>query len=135
MHGMGSERTTHHDAAVASTPTSPTALFRREGEYWTIKYEGTLVRLKDCKGLRLLAYLLFRPSERIAADDLARVADTQGTADAEHARVAVTKRIRSAIQKIGEHHEPLGYHLAATIKTGYQCSYLPDPSRPVGWRT
>jgi hypothetical protein len=33
-------------------------LFRREGEYWTIAYEGESFRLRDLKGLRYLARLL-----------------------------------------------------------------------------
>jgi hypothetical protein len=38
-----------------------TSVFRREGDYWTVVYEGTLVRLRDSKGLRLLARLFAQP--------------------------------------------------------------------------
>jgi hypothetical protein len=45
-------------------------LFRREGEYWTISYEGAVVRLRDAKGLRHLARLLAHPGQEFHAVDL-----------------------------------------------------------------
>jgi hypothetical protein len=42
-------------------------LFRREGEYWTVRYEGSVARLKDAKGLRLLALLLADPGREFHA--------------------------------------------------------------------
>ena len=45
-------------------------LFRREGEYWTVRYEGSVVRLKDAKGLRYLAQLLADPGREYHAIDL-----------------------------------------------------------------
>ena len=46
--------------------------------------------------------------------------------DVERERVAITRRIRSAIAQIAKHHEPLGEHLASTVTTGYYCAYRPD---------
>ncbi|MDO8432339.1 MAG: AAA family ATPase [Candidatus Binatus sp.] len=46
------------------------ATFRREGEFWTINYDGSTFRLKDAKGLRYIAYLLARPGQRIHVHDL-----------------------------------------------------------------
>jgi hypothetical protein len=54
------------DVIVPAGRTTPTAvetlaaalprnLFRREGEYWTVAYDGSVVRLRDAKGLRHLA--------------------------------------------------------------------------------
>jgi drug/metabolite transporter (DMT)-like permease len=64
-------------------PAGPTAapavsknLFRREGEYWTIGYEGTVAHLKDAKGLRYLARLLAHPGREFHATDL-QTADSQ----------------------------------------------------------
>ena len=37
------------------------AVFRREGEFWTIAYEGQTFRLRDVKGLRYIASLLASP--------------------------------------------------------------------------
>jgi tetratricopeptide (TPR) repeat protein len=44
--------------------------FRREGEYWTVSYDGAVVRLKDSKGLRQIALLLAQPGREIHATDL-----------------------------------------------------------------
>jgi tetratricopeptide (TPR) repeat protein len=44
--------------------------FRREGDYWTIAYEGKTARLKDAKGLHYIAHLLGHPGEEIRALDL-----------------------------------------------------------------
>ena len=49
----------------------------------------------------------------------------RAASNADRVRVAVTRRIRAAITQIEKHHPPLGAHLAATIHTGYFCSYGP----------
>jgi eukaryotic-like serine/threonine-protein kinase len=41
------------------------AVFRREGDFWTIAYGGTLLRLRDIKGLRYIATLLASPGKEI----------------------------------------------------------------------
>jgi len=46
-------------------------VFRREGEYWTVRYNGSVARLKDAKGLRYLARLLADPGREFHAVDLA----------------------------------------------------------------
>lgn len=146
-------------AAAEVPPQTPGgSLFRREGEYWTIAYHGTVIRLRDQKGLRYLAYLLQRPGQRVTAGDLmtaAYPAPSRRTSGArgersgngsqkpeagdqkppsdEHLRLAVTKRIKAAVARIHEHHPALGYHLSTAIKTGHSCIYLPDPERPVAW--
>jgi non-specific serine/threonine protein kinase len=60
--------------------------------------------------------------------------DRRAWSDAERARSTVTKRIKQAIQKIGDAIPALGHHLTARIKTGYFCSYNPHPDRPVSWK-
>jgi tetratricopeptide (TPR) repeat protein len=50
-------------------------IFRNEGEFWTIAYRGTVIRLKDAKGLRYLAYLLAHPDERIHVFDLVTIVE------------------------------------------------------------
>jgi AAA ATPase domain len=47
--------------------------FRQEGEYWTLAYAGRLSRLRDSKGLRVLARLLATPGRPHAALDLERL--------------------------------------------------------------
>jgi hypothetical protein len=54
--------------------------------------------------------------------------------DAERARSAVTKRIKDSINKIGEAIPSLRRHLTARVRTGYFCSYNPDPRSPVAWK-
>lgn len=45
-------------------------LFRKEGDFWTIAYEGSVFRLKDSKGLGYLAQLLARPRREVHVLDL-----------------------------------------------------------------
>jgi hypothetical protein len=45
-------------------------VFRREGEYWTIIYEGAALRLKDTKGLRYLSELVHNPGREFHAIEL-----------------------------------------------------------------
>ena len=60
--------------------------------------------------------------------------DRKTSSDAERARSAVTKCIKKAIQQVGEAIPSLGYHFAASIKTGYFCSYNPHSDRRVAWK-
>jgi AAA ATPase domain len=207
-------------AAKAAVPEAATNLFRREGEYWTVGFEGSVVRLRDTKGLRHLARLLAHPgrefhaTELEAADrppppaaavgprdraaggelavrpdlgdagalldetakaayrarldelradleeaerfnDLARAAqvrqerdflvrelaravglggrDRRAASHAERARLNATRAIRAAIANLAHDNPALGRHLAATIRTGRYCSYIPDPRAPIAW--
>jgi hypothetical protein len=56
--------------AEAAAPDASRNIFRREGEYWTVVFEGSVVRLKDSKGLRYLARLLAHPGREFHAVDL-----------------------------------------------------------------
>ncbi len=51
------------------------ALFRREGEIWTIGYEGSVFRLRDVKGLRYIAFLLGSPGRETHAVELAQAVE------------------------------------------------------------
>ncbi len=51
----------------------------------------------------------------------------------ERARAGVTRAVRQAIARIGEHHPQLGEHLNRTIRTGTYCVYFPDPRAPAEW--
>ena len=192
-------------AAAQVTAESAAAVFRREGDFWTIAYAGAVARLKDSKGLQYLAHLLRHPGHRFPALELASLStEAVGVARAgqrsrdplldaparaayrgrldelrseleeaermhdlgrtarlreeleqveaelaagvglggraranrsanERARWAVTKRIKSAIDRVRAAHPALGRHLATTITTGYVCAYLPDPQQLVDW--
>src|SRR3954466_17172 len=47
-----------------------TAVFRREGEYWTVEHGDGALRLRDSKGLGYLATLFANPDVELAAADL-----------------------------------------------------------------
>jgi hypothetical protein len=66
-------------AASAAQPgrsdgTEPAAgaMFRREGDYWTLAYRGELARLRDAKGLGYLACLLRNPGRELHVLELVR---------------------------------------------------------------
>ena len=63
---------------VAEDVEHSTGTFRREGEYWSIAFEGNSFRLRDSKGLRYLAHLLAAPGREIHALEL--VAAVEGRA-------------------------------------------------------
>jgi tetratricopeptide (TPR) repeat protein len=63
------------DARAEAPPQSTPNVFRREGEYWTIAYEGRALRLRDTKGVAYLAELLRNPGREMFALDLARVGE------------------------------------------------------------
>jgi hypothetical protein len=120
-------------------PPRTAAVFRREGDYWTVAYEGRLVRVRDLKGLHYLERLLAHPAREITVDELlahgpasrARGRRRGDAGDAERDRKAVTNRIRQAIARIGDFHPELGRHLRNSVRTGRRCVYAPE--RPVRW--
>jgi tetratricopeptide (TPR) repeat protein len=57
-------------AAAAAVAEAERNLFRQEGEYWTVVFDGSVVRLRDAKGLRYLARLLAHPGREFHAVDL-----------------------------------------------------------------
>jgi tetratricopeptide (TPR) repeat protein len=203
----------HHDA-VDEQPVASVNVFRREGDYWSVIFDGHTVRVRDLKGMRYLARLLADPGReyhvldlaaaetgrgarvdsghanlpRSALGDAGEILDTRAkdayrrrlaeidddieqaraTGDAERAaqadtergflvreltrafglggrgrraasaseraRSGVTRAVRQAIARIGEHHPQLGEHLSRTIRTGTYCGYFPDPRASAGWR-
>jgi hypothetical protein len=203
----------HHEA-VDDQPVAGVNVFRREGDYWSVIFDGHTVHVRDLKGMRYLARLLADPgreyhvldlvaaetgrgaqvdsgqaadlprsafgdageildarakdayrrrlaeidddieqaraignAERAAQADtergflvqeLARAFGLSGrgrraASASERARAGVTRAVRQAIARIGDHHPQLGEHLSRTIRTGTYCAYFPDPRAPAGW--
>jgi tetratricopeptide (TPR) repeat protein len=65
----------HADALDAARPTLSagavaTGVFRCEGDYWSLEYEGQMVHLRDLRGLQYLARLLGEPDREFHAADL-----------------------------------------------------------------
>ena len=61
--------------APAAAPARAGNWFLREGEDWTLGYEGTTVRLRDAKGLAYLARLLADPGRELHVADLAAITE------------------------------------------------------------
>ena len=67
--------------------TADENVFHREGEYWSVVFEGQTVRLRDLKGLRYLARLLADPGREfhvldLVADETGGAVEIDGTAEA-----------------------------------------------------
>jgi hypothetical protein len=190
--------------ALADQPAAGLNMFRREGDYWSVVFEGRTVRMRDLKGMRYLARLLAHPgrdfhvldlvaaetggqshaalgdagemldaraknayrrrlaeieddmeqaraigdTDRAAQSDaerdflvreLSRAVglggrDRRASSASERARVGVTRAVRQAIGRLGEHHPRLGEHLNRAVRTGTHCAYVPDPRAPAAWR-
>ena len=60
--------------------------------------------------------------------------DRRAASEAERARVNVTRAIRSALDRIGEHDGVLASQLRAAVRTGAFCCYEPVPGQGVRWR-
>ena len=88
-------------------------MFRQEGEYWTIAYQGRVVRLKDAKGLRLLARLLADPAREFHATDLEA---TEGAAMPRGSRGRAEGDELDARRDLGD----AGALLDATAKAAYR---------------
>ena len=50
-----------------------TNVFRREGDYWSVIFEGQVVRLRDVSGVRYLAWLLANPGREVHVVELAAI--------------------------------------------------------------
>jgi tetratricopeptide (TPR) repeat protein len=65
---------------VAASATTHTNAFRREGDYWSVVFEGRTVRVRDLKGMRYLAQLLTHPGREFHVLDLVAAETGQQTA-------------------------------------------------------
>lgn len=89
--------------ALGAPPTVSLNVFRREGDYWTVSFDGHTERIRDLKGMRYLARLLADPGREyhvldLVASEPARV----GHAD----RPATATLPRSAFGDAGELLDP-----------------------------
>jgi hypothetical protein len=63
-------------------PAADLSVFRREGDYWSVVFEGCTVRVRDLKGMRYLARLLAEPGREFHVLDLV-AAESGRAADVE----------------------------------------------------
>ena len=58
------------DGGAEEPPVTDVNVFRREGDYWSVVFEGRTVRVRDLKGIRYLARLLADPGREFHVLDL-----------------------------------------------------------------
>jgi tetratricopeptide (TPR) repeat protein len=61
---------TEVDDALGAQPVEKVNVFRREGDYWSVAFEGHTVRVRNLKGVRYLARLLADPGREYHVLDL-----------------------------------------------------------------
>jgi hypothetical protein len=86
-------------AAGDEQSSSEVGVFRREGDYWSLGFEGRTVRVRDLKGVRYLALLLAHPGRELHVLDLV-TAETGTEAATESGRG--TRLSRQALGDAGE---------------------------------
>jgi tetratricopeptide (TPR) repeat protein len=87
-----------HDA-LDEQPAASVNVFRREGDYWSVIFEGHTVRVRDLKGMRYLARLLADPGREYHVLDLV-AAETGSGAQIDSSQAAGLPR--SALGDAGE---------------------------------
>jgi tetratricopeptide (TPR) repeat protein len=82
-----------HVAGQGGTDEQPAGdvSLRREGDYWSVVFEGRTVRMRDLKGMRYLARLLAHPGREFHVLDLV-AAENAGAAPAESGLAADLSR-------------------------------------------
>jgi hypothetical protein len=80
-------------------PVSGLNLFRREGDYWSVSFEGHTVGVRDRKGMRYLARLLADPGREYHVLDLVAAETGSGTQAASSHAAGLP---RSALGDAGE---------------------------------
>jgi hypothetical protein len=133
MSTQDQERTAPFASSAEVAPIELAAL-ECEGNVWTIEFGGVVRHLRGLKGLGYLSRLLRQPGEPISAL-LLEQREAESARAPEQARLNVTRAIRSVLIRLDELHPPLADHLRATVRTGRECCYRPDPRVPIRWRT
>lgn len=78
---VGEDRAGHHCSEPGDERgAAHDHVFRRQGDYWTIVYEGETVRLRHAKGLSYIAHLLRYPGRECHAIDLIGAVDGERNA-------------------------------------------------------
>jgi hypothetical protein len=85
--------------ARASSPAAPVLAFVREEDYWTITGEGATIRLKDSRGMQMLAELVAAVGSELHALDLASAAEAGVAIDAGDAGEVLDARAQAAYRK------------------------------------
>jgi tetratricopeptide (TPR) repeat protein len=94
-------------AAFQGSSLPAQAIFRKEGEYWSVGYSGKSFSLKDTKGLGYLAHLLRHPGTEFHVLDLAGGIGSQRENEANDLARGLT-RGKEDLAKAGIHIASLG---------------------------
>jgi tetratricopeptide (TPR) repeat protein len=68
-----------HHSELDEQPAASVNVFRREGDYWSVIFDGHTVHLRDLKGMRYLARLLADPGREYHVLDLVAIETSPGT--------------------------------------------------------
>jgi hypothetical protein len=91
-----------NDSRAGFRPTHK-GVFRKEGDYWTVGYDGNGVRLKDTKGLGYIAHLLRHPSAEFHVFDLYGGIASQREEDESSQSVHALPRYHEDLENTGIH--------------------------------
>jgi tetratricopeptide (TPR) repeat protein len=83
---------------VTASATTETNVFRLEGDYWSVGFEGRTVRIRDLKGMRYLAQLLAHPGREFHVLDLV-AAETGQKTELGDAGELLDERAKSAYRR------------------------------------
>jgi tetratricopeptide (TPR) repeat protein len=108
----GTPRSTGETAPAPGLARQPAAnIFRKEGDYWILAYQGKTCHLKDTRGLRAIAVLLHTPGqEQHVLDILTALGESQRP----------TRRQEGSAAAPGVLQGSLGATLDAAAKTAYK---------------
>jgi len=91
--------------------------FRRDGDYWTVIFDGATCRLKDSKGLRYLGQLLWEPGREFHATELIGEARSHAADSRRHPTGEQSERIAADLGDAGpllDRHATLQYQQRLT---------------------
>jgi tetratricopeptide (TPR) repeat protein len=93
--------------AVAIGPEDAGYIFRREGDLWTIVFEGRLVRVRHARGLAIMAALLAQPYEELHVLDLIGTVHCAPSPDSTGRRRRRMERSRTTVAALSADLGPL----------------------------
>jgi tetratricopeptide (TPR) repeat protein len=107
------------DPGSVGTRRGVESSLRREGDYWTIVFDGAVARLKDAEGLRYLSQLLASPDRSFHALELVALAHSRRGDSAPRGPAATATALADAGLRVGRP-DDAGPVLDARAKAAYQ---------------
>jgi hypothetical protein len=100
-HGADVVRQVGDDVRREATGGERRTRFRCDGEYWTIAFDGLEVRVRDARGIRVLAQLLWQPYTQLHAVELVASSASVTTERADFPAVADACAVRRGLGDAG----------------------------------